>query len=252
MYPDILAEDAYGFLLVFTRIGAVLMFIPALGSKAIPARFRLTMALALSFITFLIMQDRLPAMPTQYLQLGVIVVIEVTKGILIAMVARFMLAALHVAGTIIGFQGGLAAAQQFDPNQGQQGATLSAFFTFLGVMIIFIWNLHHVMIEAMISSYILLPAAAPIVWADFAEVIANTLAGAFQLGVQLASPFIVYALVYNISLGLVARLMPQLPVFFVGMPINLFIGLFLLSLLVSAMMMWFAQYFEDQYTTIFL
>lgn len=252
MFPEIIAQDAYGFLLVFTRIGAIFMFIPALGSSAVPARFRLTMGLVISFITYLIIQDRLPPMPTEYIALGISSVVEVTKGLLIAMVARFILSALHIAGTIIGFQGGLAAAQQFDPNQGQQGATLSAFFSFLGVIVIFVWDLHHIMIEAIIYSYTLFPANAAIVWGDFAEVIVNTLAGAFQLGVQLAAPFMVYALVYNISLGLVARLMPQLPVFFVGMPINLFVGIFLLSLLISAMMMWFGQYFEDRYTTLFL
>lgn len=251
MWPEILAEEAYGFLLIFTRIGAIFMFIPTFGSSSIPARFRLVMALIISFITFLIFRETIPPMPLNVLELGIILIIEVTKGIMIAMVPRFILASLHVAGTVIGFQGGLAAAQQFDPNQGQQGALLAAFFTFLGVMTIFSMDLHLLLLRAMVNSYILFPATQAIAIGDFTEVIVNTLAGAFKLGLQLSSPFIVYALVYNVSLGVVARLMPQLPVFFVGMPLNIFIGLYLLSLLISAMLMWFAQYFESEVTTIF-
>lgn len=252
MWPEILAADAYGFLLVFVRIGAVCMFIPAFGSSTIPARFRLVMALMLSFIIFLIYRDKLPAMPTAPIELIIIVLLEATKGIMIAMVPRFIVASLHVAGTIVGFQGGLAAAQQFDPNQGQQGALLASFFSFMGLIVIFTADLHLMLIQAMVNSYILFPATAYIEIGDFAEVLTNTLAGAFRLGLQLASPFIVYSMVYNISLGVVARLMPQLPVFFVGMPLNLFIGLFLLSLLMSGMMLWFSQYFGAEINALFI
>ncbi len=252
MWSEISIEDAYGFLLIFTRIGAVFMFIPTFGSGSVPARFRLVMALIISLLIFIMFRGKLPPMPVEVIELVVVLLLEVTKGIMIAMVPRFILSALHVAGTIIGFQGGLAAAQQFDPNQGQQGALLAAFFTFLGVVVIFTSDLHLLLIHAMVNSYVLFPASEAIVIGDFTEVIVSTLAGAFQLGLQLASPFIVYAMVYNISLGVVARLMPQLPVFFVGMPLNLFIGLFLLSVLISAIMMWFGQYFESEVASIFI
>lgn len=243
MLGDVLAAQAFGFLLVFTRIGTTLTIIPALGESVIPVRVRLTMALALSYVIYTVVAPSIPDMPVSPWGLVVLLLSESLIGLMFGIVARLLMSSVHVAGTIIGFQSGLAAAQLFDPTQGQQSALLSVFLTLLAVVVIFTTNLHHLAIAAMSGSYTAFPPGAPVPYADFADLTRQTVASSFYLGVQLATPFIVFGLVYNFGLGIIARLMPQLPIFFIALPLNVGVGFLILTLSISAMMMWFAEHF---------
>ena len=250
MLGQVLPQEAFGFLLIFVRLGAMIMVLPALGENTIPVRIRIALIGGLSLLIYGIVRESLPGIPASPLALAGLVVSEVLIGVMVGGVARLMMSALHVAGTIIGFQGGLAAAQHFDPNQGVQGALLSSFLSILGVTLIFATELHHLLIAAMRDSYFLFPAtqAAPV--ADFATLALDTVAKSFKLGVQLSAPFIVYGLMFNIGLGIIARLMPQLPVFFIGMPANILIGFIILMFVLSSIMGWYLMYFEDEMTNL--
>lgn len=77
---------------------------------------------------------------------------------------------------------------------------------------------------------------------NFAELLTDTVADSFKLGLQMAAPIIVYALVFNAGLGIIARLVPQLQVFFVAIPINVTMGFIILSVVLAASMQWFLQH----------
>ena len=144
---------------------------------------------------------------------------EIGIGLLIGGLARLMTSALHVAGTVIAFKSGLAYALTMDPSQGVQGALIASFLSILGVVVIFSLNLHFLMLRGVVDSYVLfVPGQLPPI-GDFADLAVRVVAGSFALGIQLAAPFIVYAMIFNISLGVMARLMPSLPIFFVVMPL---------------------------------
>ena len=79
---------------------------------------------------------------------------------------------------------------------------------------------------------------------DFVEMATSVVSGAFKLGVQIAAPFLVFGLVFYAGLGVLSRLMPQIQVFFIAMPLNIMLAFVLLMVLMSGMMMWFLDYFE--------
>ena len=238
-------EQVFAFLLVFARVGSMLMLLPALGDTSIPPRVRLSLGLVISFIVFALVGSRLPAMPTGVFPMFGLLFGEIVIGLFIGGAARLLMSALHVAGTVIAYNTGLAAAQAFDPAQGTQSAIFSSFLTVLGVTLIFTTDLHHLMIAAMNDSYrVFPPGAAPDV-NDFAAMAVRTVADSFRLGVQMASPFLVYGLIFNVGLGLVARLMPQLQIFFIAMPINILLGYGILILSLGAMMAWFLRHVEE-------
>ena len=111
-------------------------------------------------------------------------------------------------------------------------------------MLIFATNLHHLMLRALFDSYVLFaPGTLPPV-ADFADLAVRYVSSAFRVGVQIAAPFIVYGLVFYISLGLLARLMPQLQVFFIAIPLQILLGLVLLAIVLPPGVLWFLDYFE--------
>ncbi|MFQ5535543.1 MAG: flagellar biosynthetic protein FliR [Sphingomonadales bacterium] len=245
MLGQILPAEIFGFLLVFARLGTMIMVMPALGESAIPGRVRLSIALAVSLAIYSVVRGAVPEVPGAPLGIFLAVITEILVGLFIGASARLIMSGLHVAGTVIAFQSGLAAAQSFDPTQGSQSAIIGTFMVLLGVVSVFTFDLHHMLLWAMRDSYNLFPVGSVPPAGDFSEMAASTVSNAFMLGIQIASPFLVYGLVFNMGLGLLARLMPQLQVFFVAMPLNILLAFAIMAIVIGAAMTWFVDYFEN-------
>ena len=248
---DWLPQTAFLYLLIFARVGTMLMLLPALGEQVIPSRMRLSFALALTLVFLPLLSPSLGALPTDIMAILILMVHEIVVGLILGAIVRIITMATQVAGAVIAYQSGLSFAQSADPTQGGiQGAVVGAFLSFLGVALIFATDLHHVMIAAIYESYEVFPTTAEIMWDDAAQLAINAIAGAFVVGIQMSAPFIVFGLVFNIGLGILSRLMPQLQVFFIAMPANILVGLILFALLLSMMMGWYLMHFEDQLATL--
>ncbi|MDR3500585.1 MAG: flagellar biosynthetic protein FliR [Parvibaculum sp.] len=242
---DILPQTAYVFVLVFARLGSMIMLMPAIGEISIPARVRLLFGLILSAIMMPVVAGSFGPVPSSVPGLALAVVYEVLVGIFVGMAAQLIMSALHVAGNIIAMQTGLAFAQNVDPTQGTQSAMVVSFLSMLAVALIFATDLDHLLIAAMRDSYILFKPGQIIPVGDFSQMAVKVVSSAFTLGVQLSAPFIVFGLVFYLGLGILSRLMPQIQIFFIAMPANIGIGLALLFLILGAMMTWFLQGFEQ-------
>ena len=176
---------------------------------------------------------------------------EIVVGLILGGITRIIVMATQVAGAVIAYQSGLSFAQSADPTQGGvQGAVIGAFLSFLGIALIFATDLHHVALAAIYDSYMVFSPTTEIMWDDAAQMAINAVAGAFVVGVQMSAPFIVFGLVFNIGLGILSRLMPQLQVFFIAMPANIVVGLILFAMLLTMMMGWYLMHFEDQLATL--
>jgi flagellar biosynthesis protein FliR len=235
------------YFLVFARTGAMIMLLPGVGAAGVPARVRLVLALAISLALAPELSHLYPVqMPANVFALGVMIGEEVTAGLLIGAMAQIIMSSLQVAGSLIATQTGLAYAQQVDPTMGEQSAIVSNFFTLLGTVLIFATNLHHLAIAAVQGSYTLLPPGAPLPTGDMAELTVRLVSGSFLLGLQLSAPFLILGFAVNAAMGLLARMMPQLQVFFIAMPINILAGFLLLMLIIGSMMTLFLSDFATQ------
>src|SRR5689334_9064379 len=227
---------AAAFMLVFARIGTMLMLLPGLGERMFSARLRLTTALVLAAVMLPLHRD---AYHIDLRQIGPVLLVlgeELLIGAVLGMTARLTLAALEVTGSVVAQQLGLGFVTSVDPTQGQQGVLVGNFLSLLGIALVFATNLHHLVIAALDDSYTLFhPGEVPLT-GDMAALITRTVAGAFRIGVQLSAPFLVFGLLFNLGLGLLSRLMPQMQVFFVGMPLSIMAGLLILVLVLAAMM----------------
>ena len=235
------------YLLVFARTGAMIMLLPSLGDNGIPAQVRLVLALAVTAALTPTVQHFYPAAaPSNVLQLALLIAQEATSGILIGGMSRIIMSSLQVAGYLIATQTGLAYAQTIDPTQHEQGAVVGNFFSLLGAVLIFSTDLHHVAIGAISGSYKMIPPGTALPTADMAELTIRLVSASFILGFQLAAPFLVFGFALYAALGILARLMPQLQVFFVAMPINILFGFVLFSLLLGSMMTLFLNFYSAQ------
>jgi len=236
--------------LVFARTGAMIMLLPGIGDVGIPPRVRLALALAISFAMTPVVQHSYPTgNATDPMHLGLMLAQEGTAGVVVGAMARLIMSALSVAGNLIATQTGLAYAQTLDPTMGEAGAIVGNFLTLLGTVLIFATNLHYLAIGAIQGSYALIPPGQPLPTGDLAELAIRLTSGSFALGFQLAAPFLVFGFALYAALGILARLMPQLQVFFVAAPINILAGFLLLILVIGTMMTVFLTYYTEQMGT---
>ena len=136
-------------------------------------------------------------------------------------------------------------ATLLDPQTNVQSTVLTGFLTLCAVLLIVVTNLHHVMLGAVLASYRTFPAGQPLLTGDMSQMLAKTLGAAFTYGFQIGSPFIVMIILMYSSMGVMSRLMPQLNIIFIVMPLQVYLGLALLMVSLPMMMWWFLEFFRD-------
>ena len=236
---------AAAFLLTFARVGTMMMLLPGLGETAIPSRVRLTIALVLTAIMLPAHRQAYTVDLNTLAPVLVVLFQEILVGAVLGMTGRLAISALQVAGAVIAQQLGLGFVTAVDPTQNQQGLIVGNFLTLLGVTLIFATDLHHLVIAAMNDSYTIFKPGEMPLSGDVANHITRVVATSFRIGIQLSAPFLVFGLLFNLGLGVLSRLMPQMQVFFVGVPISILIGLLLLMLVIGAMMGTFTGYIGE-------
>jgi flagellar biosynthesis protein FliR len=235
---------AAAFLLVFARIGMMVMMLPGIGEQTMPSRVRLGIALVLTAIL-------LPAHQKAYTvnlnAIGPVLVLlfqEIVVGAVLGLTARLAVSALQVTGSVVAQQLGLGFVTAIDPTQNQQGLLVGNFLTVLGVALVFATDLHHLVIAALNDSYtIFQPGELPLM-GDAAQHVTRIVATSFRIGIQLSAPFLVFGLLFNLGLGVLSRLMPQMQVFFVAVPASILVGFLILLLVIGTMMGIFLGYVE--------
>lgn len=240
---SLLPALAASFMLVFARIGAMVMLMPGLGETNVPVRIRLAIALSLTLIILPLHRAAYQVDMQSIAPLIVLMLHEIVIGVVLGATARVTLSALQVAGSVIAQQLGLGFVTAVDPTQGQQGVLVGNFLSILGVTLLFATDSHHLIIAALDESYRIFAPGTFMPAGDVASLATRAFGAAFRIGLQLSAPFIVFGLVFNVGLGILARLMPQMQVYFVGVPLSIAIGFLILGAIVTTLMGVYLDYF---------
>lgn len=244
-FEEWLAAEAFAMFLIFARVGMAISLLPGFGETYVSSRIRLLLAGAITFLLAPVIRPVLPPEPAVPVQLLLLLVMEIGIGGFLGVITRMTLNALQTAGAIIGMQTSLSAAFAFDPSTAQQGALTSSFLGAVALIVVFAADFHHLMLRALADSYTLFPPGEPWPIGDFSEAITRLVASSFELGVRIAAPFLVFGLIFFLGLGLLARLMPQMQVFFVSQPAQILIGLMLFAVTLAAGISAYLGSFED-------
>lgn len=224
------ADEVWAAALIFARLGAVMLMLPGIGESYVPPRVRLSLALVITLALWPVLTAYLPPLPAGLGGTVGWIIREVLVGLAMGAVLRAFMTALATAGEVVSLQTTLSFAQTANPLQAQPGTTIAAFLTVLGVTLVFATDTHHLFIAGLVGSYRLIAPVQPLVAQDFTVLAIRTLADSFLLGVQLAGPILVFALVLNVGSGLIARVMPQFQVFFATAPLSILGGLAIFAL----------------------
>lgn len=245
MLRDILATDVFKLALVFARLGSVMLLMPALSSALIATQVRLLLALAVTFIMTPVLSPLLPETPKTAVGLVLLLAGEITIGIFLGVIMQSLLAALDLAGSFMGYAAGLTNAFTFDWATEDQNTLITSFLNASTLTLIFITNTHHLLLRAVVDSYTLFtPGSAP-PFGDFTAALVRLTGQSFLIGMELAAPMVVFSLVFNTALGLVSRMMPQLQIFFIGMPLQIFLGLSIILVALPSFLLWFLRHFIE-------
>jgi flagellar biosynthetic protein FliR len=245
-----LAALAFQAVLAFARIGAAVMLLPGLGEAEVPANIRLALGLALLAALFPVLLPALPVAPEAPAEALRLVSLEVLAGIWIGGLARIALLAFAMAGQAVAALIGLTSMLVPDPALGGSGTALGRLFGLAAVVLVLSTGLFALPLRALAESYAVLPAGAPFPAGAGAEAWVAAGAASLDLALRLAAPFVIGAVVLNVALGLLARLAPQVPTFFVAIPGQILAGLALLGLLAAPMLAGLSQGLSAAFATL--
>lgn len=246
MNVSVLPDIAIVFILMFGRLGSMMMLLPAIGETGIPVRVRLAFAVLTTMLMYPVASGLYPTgLAREPARLGLLLLGEIGVGLFVGMAARLVMAAAQVAGTTIANQLGLGFAMAVDPTQGQQGVLFGNFLSLLAVTLVFAFDLHHLAIAGLTGSFGLFAPGDFMPIGDFAKAAVGMVADSFRIGVQIAAPFLAFGIVFNLGLGLLSKLMPQFQIFFVAMPLNILAGLALFAFVLGTIMLWYMEHVRD-------
>lgn len=232
--------DIWSTAMVFARVGALIMLLPGIGEPAVPARVRLGFALAMAIMIAPSLAGHIPAPANGALGMAGQVGVEALIGLIFGGAARMLMSALATAGQIAGTEIGIAFAQIADPmSESQSGQLLQVFLSVMGVALIFATGLDHMFLQGVAGSYDLIAPGARAPVGDAAQLALDTAAASFRVGFQIAMPVLAAGMIFRVGLGVLARLIPQIQVFFVVLPLQVMGGFAVFALGLSAgMLIW--------------
>jgi len=217
-----------GFFLSFIRIAALVTVAPILGSRAIPVQVKVFLSLFLT-VTMLPVIESQPQLETiTLLGMAPLIFKEVVLGLFLGFNAKFIFESYQFAGRLVSTQMGLGMANLVDPESGQQVTPIGNIFT-LFIMIVFLFlNGHHLIISALYKSFELSPATSyKFILAGAQWKMLSLFNELFIIGIKLAAPSMATLFLIEVCMGIMARIVPQMNIFFIGLPIRLGVGLFI-------------------------
>jgi flagellar biosynthetic protein FliR len=224
---------AGAFMMVLARVSAAVMLLPPFGEAEVPMPVRAALAVALTLVMLPVVAPLLPPLPDTGIAVLLAIAGEVVTGLWLGWLARLLVIALPMAAQIIAGMIGLSNVLQPDAQLGPQTSALARLFALAAPVAIMAAGLHALPLAALEGSYHVIPAGLALPAGDAAQTVVVAVGGSFALALRLAAPFVLAAIVWNIALGLLSRLVPQLQIYFAAMPGQIAGGLLLLGLLAT-------------------
>jgi len=233
-----------GFLLVLVRVTSFFLMMPLFSYRSIPTQ----MKIGLGFFLAIVMMNTIE-MPVFEIngEYFLLVLKEALVGIITGFLAYMIMAAIQIAGGFIDFQIGFAIANVVDPQSGTQSPLFGQFLYTFAMLLLVTTNGHHIMLDGIYHSYSFIPIDQyflPLGNENFAEFIILALSKMFAVAFQLAIPVVGCIFLVDVALGIVARTVPQINIFVVGLPVKIVVAFLLLTVVISMMFVVMTDLFE--------
>lgn len=237
------------FLLIFVRVTSFFLMMPLFSYRTIPAAHKIGLGFFLAVIMFSAIGAPEIAIDGAYFLL---IVKEALVGLMIGFIAALMMSAVQIAGGFIDFQMGFAIANVIDPQTGAQSPLMGQYLYTIALLFLLTVNGHHLLIDGIFYSYNFVPldqAMAPLGNQSTAEFIIMSFNKMFLIAFQMSMPVVGSLFLVDVALGIVARTVPQLNIFVVGMPVKIAVSFLVLIAVMGVLMMVISDLFSTMLAT---
>lgn len=233
------------FMLLLARITGI-SFIPVFNTKSIPVQWRVFFLMVLTFFAWLLGLAESTDNNWELSVYFIILLTELLTGIALALIVQFFFAAIQLAGQIIDTQLGFGIMNVVDPLSGTQAPMIGNFKYVLAILVFLQLNGHHYFIKALFESYEYIPIGECIFLSpEFIQNYIKYFGNIFIIGCKLSMPIIGTLLITDFVLGIMARTVPQMNIFMVGMPAKILIGFFVILITIPVYIWLLNLSFED-------
>ncbi|AIF43746.1 flagellar biosynthetic protein FliR [Virgibacillus sp. SK37] len=234
------------FLLILVRVSAFFVTLPLFSYRTIPGPFKIGFSFFLSLIIYYTVDVSVIEIDGTYILL---VVKEAMVGLLVGLIAYILLSAIQIAGGFIDFQMGFAIANVVDPQTGAQSPLMGQYFYIIALLFLLSVNGHHLLIDGIYNSYQFIPIDAyiPFQNGSIADFVIDTFNKMFLIAFQMAIPIVGCLFLVDVALGIIARTVPQLNVFVVGLPLKILVSFMAIFVFLSLYVSLINRLFESMF-----
>jgi flagellar biosynthesis protein FliR len=228
----IIIEKLFGFFMVMTRISAFFLIAPVFGTPSIPVTIKVSATILLSAFFSLINPPAAAAHQASTIQAILILGSEATYGLALGIIASVLFSTVKLAGRIAEDQMGLTTAEILDPLTDEQGLPVATLLELIFTIAFLAANGHHLLLRVLHKSFEFFPPGKMPSIATLTGNIYEATAMMLTAGLQLAAPIIAALLLLMVILAILARIVPDMDIFFISFPLRIALGYIMLIALV--------------------
>ena len=222
------------FFLAFTRIMAIIIHVPVFGGQSIPNQVRIGLGLALAIVLVPWQPMKPDAAAIGAFAFTISIGKEILIGTLVGFAADLTFGAIQIAGLAMGLGSGFESGRIFNPALGDAGSAFDQIFVILMMMFFLTIDGHHIVLIAIQKTFTVIPINGPLPFNGM-DTLALTTAQLIASGIHLALPVLAALILTDLSLGLLARVTPQVQVYFLGLPVKVTVALVSMSMLLAVL-----------------
>jgi flagellar biosynthesis protein FliR len=238
------------FVIVLARFGGLMVSAPVLGSQNFPVIPKIGLAAMLAMIVTPLLPSLGEPLPDSVIALSMIAASELLIGLMIGFVMTIFFAALQVAGQLIDMLSGFALMNVFNPALQTQVPVFGFFLYLIAVLYLFVLNLHHVILRALVVSFDRIPPGGFVLNPELLGQVTMWGTSMFTIGLVIAAPIAGALLIAYATMGLLSRLVPQIHIFVVGFPLTIAMALGLMALMIGVYLDILDVVFEDMFRNV--
>ncbi len=219
------------YLFIWARLMGIVFLFPYFSYRGIPFMLRLYLSLVIAFLVFLSLEGG-PAVDFRSpLEMALFLGREVLIGLALGYLVVLFFSVFLNAGQMVDLKSGLMLSGVFEPQFGSQVTFMGQFYYLLALVFFLTLNGHHYLLLALTDSYSIIPLGSPFVDQVHAGGVTRLFADMFYLAFQMVAPIVIILMVLDIALGLLAKTVPQIHVFILGLPLKIALSMVLFVLL---------------------
>lgn len=222
------------FMLVLARISLIVSVIPIFGSANVPIPVKVGLSVFLTLISYSFAEASGVPHDLSIAALFTLMLREALIGMLFGFITGILFYAIQFAGHFISFQMGFAMVQVIDPQSQERVPIIGQFYFILSILLFLLINGHHLVLNVLVESFSIVPIGTGVLSRELTGSLTLIGGRVFVLAVKIASPILVTLFLTDVMMGIIARTVPQMNVFFVSLPLKIGLGLMLVVMTLSS------------------